>query len=377
MTVRAQPAAIAALLAVATLPFWSAAAQQPHRYLYVGVPGSDTDFTDRVASGILVFDIEDGHKFVRRISLDKPLDSARGKVVARDERVRGIAADISTRRLYVSTVERISAIDLLTDRVIWENSYGGQCCDRLDVSPDGATIYAPALGKAAWYVIRAAEGSLITTIDVMGYPRQTIFSNDGRHAFLGAWESRVISVADTATHKIVREVGPFSDFVCPFTINGRETLAFANVDGLVGVEVGDLKTGLILDRVSVEGSDAEAAAKYECPSHGIALTPDERELWLADGVDNRLHVFDAASYPPVPARRIELRAQPRWITFSIDGRYAYPSTGDVIDTVSGKIVAALEDDHGVVVRSEKMLEVDFAGKSPIRATDQVAIGGKR
>ena len=76
----------------------------------------------------------------------------------------------------------------------------------------------------------------------------------------------------------------------------------------------------------------------ECPSHGIRLTPDDRELWVADGVDNRLHVFDATTYPPVAATTIEVRAQPRWVTFGIDGKYAYPSTGDVIDRELKKVV---------------------------------------
>ena len=107
----------------------------------------------------------------------------------------------------------------------------------------------------------------------------------------------MLSVSDTASHEVVKTVGPFSASLCPFTVNARGTLAFANVDGLVGFEVGDLQTGLILDRVAAEGYDKDAAAKYECASHGIAFTPDERELWVADGVRNRLHVFDATSRP--------------------------------------------------------------------------------
>ena len=371
----------------------SLAAQQERHYRYVAVPGSDVEATDHGAPDILVFDIDAAHKFVRRISPwsvpaqgSKPNPVAHGSrpgpsTVAQgfspatsDEQVRGIAADVKARRLYLSTVRRIAAIDLLTGRVVWEKTYGEQCCDRLDVSPDGGTIYAPALGKPRWLVIKAADGELIATVDVTGFPRQTIYSRDGRRAYLAAWESSVLSVVDTATHKVIREVGPFGNFVCPFTINGRETFAFANVEGLVGFEVGDLNTGLILDRVTVEGSETETASKYECPSHGIGLTPDERELWVADGAGNRLHIFDATSYPPAPVRTIELRAPPRWITFSIDGRYAYPSTGDVIDTQSGKIVATLQDERGAVVRSEKTIQIDFSGDSPIRSGHQVAIG---
>ncbi len=340
-----------------------AAGQQERRFWYVAVPGLDIETTERGTTGILVFDIDAGHKFVRRIS---PWP----RTAPLDEHVRGIAADVKTRRLYLSTVGRIAAVDLLTERVVWEKTYDGHCCDRLAVSPDGGTIYAPAFGRPKWYVVRARDGELITTIGVTGFPRQTIYSRDGRRAYLAAWESPVITVVEAASHKVVKEIGPFGGFVCPFTITARDAFAFATVDGLVGFEVGDVSTGLILDRVVVEGSDIEAAAKYECPSHGIALTPDERELWVANGVDNRLHVFNATEYPPVAARTIDLLSQPRWISFGIDGRYAYASSGDVIDRASAKIIATLKDEHGAVVRSEKMLEIDFSGDQPIRAGRQ-------
>ena len=66
---------------------------------------------------------------------------------SRGEHVRGIAADVEARRLYLSTVERLAAIDLADRTLVWENTYGRHCCDRLDVSPDGRIIYAPAFGR--------------------------------------------------------------------------------------------------------------------------------------------------------------------------------------------------------------------------------------
>ena len=277
-----------------------------------------------------------------------------------------------TRRLFISTVKRLAAFDLVTEKIVWEKTYDGTCCDRLALSPDGATIYAPAFGAPKWYVIDAATGSLLATIDTMGWPRQAIFAPDGSLVFLSAWESPVLSVVDTKTRKIVREVGPFTNFVCPFTINAKASQVLANVDGLVGFEVGDLQTGLILDRVVIEGYQMDMAEKFECPSHGIAMTPDERELWVADGVDNRVHVFDATTYPPVASTTVEVRAQPRWITFGIDGRYAYPSSGDVIDRESKKVVATLEDERGLFVHSERMIEIQFSGRTT--GTSRRAVG---
>jgi DNA-binding beta-propeller fold protein YncE len=327
------------------------AAPQPH-HLYAALPGADETDRDRSVR-ILVFDIEREHRFVKRIAL-WPARGDEGEVV------RGMAAHVRSGRLYISTSRRLAAIDLKTDKVVWEKSYEDHCCDRIAVSPDGRTIYAPAIGRAKWFVADASTGNLRTTIAVTGWPRETMFSRDGARVFLAAWESTTLSVSDAAKHEVVKTVGPFSASLCPFTVNAKGTLVFANIDGLVGFEVGDLQTGLILDSVAVEENDKSAAAAYECPSHGIAFSPDERELWVADGVRNRLHVFDATAYPPTERAVVEVTAQPRWIAFSHNGRYVYASTGDIVSVSSRKIVGELKDAAGVKVTSENFVEVDFS-----------------
>jgi hypothetical protein len=94
-----------------------------------------------------------------------------------------------------------------------------------------------------------------------------------------------------------------------------------------------------------------------------------------DGANQRLHVFDATAMPPRYLTSIELVVdQPGWVTFSLDGRTAYPSTGEVIDTRTRKIVAHLRDEEGRQVQSEKLLEIDFAEGIPVRAGDQFGVG---
>ncbi len=46
----------------------------------------------------------------------------------------------------MSTSRRLAAFDLTKDTVVWEQTYGGKCCDRMAVSPDGRTLYVPAAG---------------------------------------------------------------------------------------------------------------------------------------------------------------------------------------------------------------------------------------
>jgi len=281
----------------------------------------------------------------------------------------------TTARLYVSTSRRLAAYDLLTDKLVWEQSYENRGIDRVAVSPDGKTLYAPGLGQPKWHVVDAATGALITSIDKVGTAHNTYISEDGRFAYLESQgRTRMMHVADLRTHTLVKEIGPFSDVVRPFTINGKQTLIFVNLNNLLGFEVADINTGKVLHRVEVPGVTPGKSPTHGIPSHGIAMTQDETEIWVTDNANYYLRVFDATVMPPVMKTSIKVRDEPGWITWSIDGRTAYPSTGDVIDVRTKQIIATLQDENGQKAESEKMLEIDFAGSKPVRAGDQFGVG---
>ena len=61
--------------------------------------------------------------------------------------------------------------------------------------------------------------------------------------YLAGLKSPFLLVADADDYKVLKRVGPFSNVIRPFTVNGSGTLCFVNVDGLLGFEVGDLRTG--------------------------------------------------------------------------------------------------------------------------------------
>ena len=111
-------------------------------------------------------------------------------------------------------------------------------------------------------------------------------------------KSPVLSVADTKTHTVVKSIGPFRNVIRPFTVNAAQTRVYVNVNELLGFEIGDLTTGKVLHHVEVEGFEKGAVKRHGCPSHGIGLTPDETELWLCDGHNNAVHVFDNTVMPP-------------------------------------------------------------------------------
>jgi DNA-binding beta-propeller fold protein YncE len=366
----------AALIVVAALLVltWRTAAQSPQRFLYAALPGvGGGNNLSYGGAGILVFDIDHGHRLVKRV----PLQGA-PPVPDRQEAIKGIAAHAGTARLYVSTSRRLAAYDLLTDKLVWEQSYEGRGTDRIALSPDGETIYAPVLGAPKWIVADAATGATIASIDKPGSPHNTQYSDDGTRVYFEAEGStRTMSVVDAKTRTIVKEIGPFGNMVRPFTFNGRQTLLFANINDFLGFEVADLKTGQILYHVAVPGVAPGKSPTHGIPSHGIAMTQDESEIWIADNANNYVRIFDATAMPPTMKTSVKVRDEPGWITFGIDGRLAYPSTGDVVDVRTKRIVATLQDEHGANAESEKMLEIDFVNGRPAAAGDQFGKGKKR
>jgi len=339
------------------------------RMLYVGVPGI-RNYVEYGGVGILVYDIGNGHRFVRRIPT---FEVREGET---PENVKGIVASAQTGRLYLSTSRRLASFDLATDRVLWNRTYEGGC-DRIAISPKGNVLYVPSLEGPHWTVVEGMGGDVIAKIETNSGAHNTICSLDGRLAYLAGLKSPILNIVDASTHSITKRVGPFGDVIRPFTVNGRGTLCFVNVNGLLGFEVGDLKTGKVLHRVEVAGYEKGPVKRHGCPSHGIGLTPDEKELWLTDAANQSVHIFDATVMPPRQIGSLRLRDQPGWVTFSLDGDYAYPSTGEVIDRRTRKIVARLEDERGRAVQSEKLLEIVFSEGRPLRAGDQFGLGRRQ
>src|SRR5438874_7428893 len=123
------------------------------RLLYVAEPGI-RNYLEYGGHGVLVFDIDHGHRFLKRIP-SAGLDE-KGEPL----NVKGICANASTKRLYVSTTKTLTCFDLVTDKILWEKAYEGGC-DRLAISPDGKLIYLPSLEKAHWHVVDGISGEVI------------------------------------------------------------------------------------------------------------------------------------------------------------------------------------------------------------------------
>src|SRR6266699_2449843 len=167
-------------LAVSTSSVPMPAAAERH-FLYVANPGT-RNYVEYGGVGILVFDIANGYKFVRRIPT---WDVPEGK---QPENVKGIAASAKSGRVYVTSLNRMIAIDAVTGKKIWDKTYEGGC-DRMAISPDGKVLYVPQLEGPSWHVVNAATGDVIATVETKSGSHNTIYSADGSHVYLAGLNS--------------------------------------------------------------------------------------------------------------------------------------------------------------------------------------------
>ncbi len=342
-------------------------ASSDHRnLLYVACPGV-RNYLEYGGHGLLVFDIDHDHRFVKRIALGGL--NEKGEPI----NVKGICANAVTGCVYISTIKTMMCVDLVTDKLLWEKSYEGGC-DRMSMVPNGNFIYLPSFEGPHWNIVDARSGEVLAKVTPDSGAHNTVVGLDGLFAYLAGLKSPLLSVADTSNHTITRTVGPFAAAIRPFTINAEQSRCYVCVNDLLGFEIGDIHSGKKLARVEVKGFERGPVKRHGCPSHGIGLTPDELEVWVVDAFNQRIHIFDNSVFPPLQVSSIELRDEPGWVTFSLDGKWAYPSTGQVIEVATKKIAVQLVDEHDAAVQSEKMIQIDFEGNRPVRVADQFGVG---
>jgi len=399
---------------------WTAAPATQKRYLYVFDLPKNVQGFSKLKPQIELFDINNGHKWVKNIVLPSGIYA-----------MRGVAACQATGKAYFTFYNTptdtyqtggLVCIDLVTNKVLWTRHYTKAQVpspDRFDITPDGSRIYMPVGENGPdnfWAVIDAKTGDVLGKITFVTAPHNTIVSLDGSRVFMegqekgtqpAAWK-HTVGVADSKTNKLIKTVGPFRDVVRPYTINGKASLIFATVNNFVGFQVGDVASGKILYTVAPPGYVQPNPPLGRALSHGIAMTPDEKQLWVVDGLKIGIHVWDISGVPAQapkylgfvktratgknlagvkdPAASNDAGGVPAWIVPSYDGKYMYPESGEIIDVATRKVVGQLRgkttDSTGKLIdapytHSRFIVEVDFDNGKVVHTTDQFGIGRVR
>jgi DNA-binding beta-propeller fold protein YncE len=325
--------------------------------------------------GIIVLDVNDGYHFVKRI----PTWEYAGSMSP--EQVSGVAASPVTNLIYVAARGRLAAIDLGTDKMVWSVTLDGKCCERPQVTPDGKLVVVGSDLQDYWYELDAATGKLIGKLNAPESPNShnLNLSADGKTAFMSP-NNKVMTISDIGSRKIIKTIR-FPDNIRVFVLNKDSSKIYANNNNFLGFLIADVASGEVTKRVEITSVNWHAKwdvtprprIPHGCPSHGIALTPDEKEIWVADGLFNKLHIFSNTD-DPKEIDTIDMSAGPFWMTFGLDAKTAYVSSGDIVDIATHKIVGQMKDEYGRIITSEKLLDMTYDNGHLQRVSNQFANG---
>ena len=277
------------------------------------------------------------------------VDVATNKVISTVEvgpHPHGIAVPAS-QDLVLVTIEggkvgELVYLDPFTDKVTKRINIG-PAPNQLAVTPDGKWAYIP-VNDGHYEVVDVPAGKIVERIFTGGRPHNTLCSADGQRMYLAPMGNpKKVSVAEVSTHKIIAEV-PFTNVVRPVAVTRDEKRLFAEVDGLVGIEMADVPSRKMISRVAAQLNDEHK--KVGSRSHGLAIRPDEKEIWECDVEHMEVHVYDITGKAPKQIATIPMGGRIYWLTFSPDGKMAYVSVRSnsetaVVDTATKQIVARI------------------------------------
>jgi len=277
------------------------------------------------------------------------IDVATNKVIGRiwvGPHPHGIAVPASEDVVYV-TIEgsdpgELVTIDPYTDKVVRRMPVG-PAPNQLAVTPDGRVAYVPC-ADGYWDVVDLPKEKVIKRIFTGGRPHNTLCSPDGKRMYLAPMGSpKKVTVVDVVARKPVGEIH-FSNVVRPVALSRDEKRLYAEVDGLVGIEVADVGARKMIHRIAAKLPEEQRKAASR--SHGIGIRPDQKEVWECDVEHHDVHVYDITGDVPRQIATIPIGSQIYWLTFRPDGKVCYVSARGAsavaaVDTATKKIIARM------------------------------------
>ena len=116
----------------------------------------------------------------------------------------------------------------------------------------------------------------------------------------------------------------------PYVVSDDEKALYAALTSLHGFVIADIPSGKVIERVELPPAPPlDCPLEVNTPTHGLALSPDGKQLWVTSLADGGIYVYDLVTKKTSPI--IHVGKCPNWIAFSPDGKYCAVSNSDTND----------------------------------------------
>ena len=283
------------LLAAGAAAGFASAASRPTRRLYV---------TNSMGHDITVIDLA-SLKAVESLEVGK--------------HPHGVAARADGRVLYV-TIEserNLKVIDTATDRVAAVMPLGGlpnQCA----VTPDGRMVAVPIRDGNRVELVDTEQKRVVKSLPV-NVPHNCLNAGSNEHMFVTSMGDDKVYLIDLRTMSYAAEL-PVGGIPRPIAVSADERTMYVALSDFHGFVIADIPARKVVRRIELPPAPHNTnPLEPHTETHGLALAPSGRELWVTSLGDDSMYVFDTGTQQLSP--KIKVGSSPNWVTFTPEGDY--------------------------------------------------------
>ena len=262
--------------------------------------------------------------------------------------VHGLAIQADGRRLFatVETEHTLKFIDTASDKVTASVQLTGKP-NECAVTPDGKYVVVPIRDGNSVDIVDVTQQKVVKILPIH-VPHNAFDAGSNRYIFVSSMDDHEIDVIDLAKMEYSAHI-PVGGRPRPYVVVPDEQKMYVAVSYLHGFEVVDIPSQRVVQRVEIPAQNPHATlGPFETPdtfTHGLAVSPDGREVWVTSELDNAMYVYD------LNAKKVTARVPtgigPNWVTFSPDGKYVCVSNAgsddvSIIDVRTRREVARIK-----------------------------------
>ncbi len=261
------------------------------------------------------------------------------------EAVHGVCAPADGRRLFttVESEKDFKIIDTATNEVTTTIPLTGtpnQCAS----TPDGQYVDVPIRDGNSVDVVDTEEKKVVKVLPVQ-VPHNGYDADDNRRIFVSSMGDDEIDMIDLQKMDYEAKI-PVGGIPRPYVVTADEKTIYSAITDFHGFVIASIPERKVTARVELPPAPPAACVlEPHTPTHGLALTPDGRELWVTSLGDSGVYVYNVATGKI--SSEIRTGKCPNWITVSPDGLYVAVSNSDsddcsIIDTRTRREVARVK-----------------------------------
>jgi YVTN family beta-propeller protein len=267
-----------------------------------------------------------------------------------DEKPHGLAVSTDGSKVYLCSDKTgmFQVVDVRTGKITAQIPIGRDP-NQMTLTKDDRFAYVPMRGEAKIAVVQLDPLRLVKKLDGRAGPHDAYTSADGKRIYVGAQFGNAITVIDPETQTVLHNIET-ADGVRPLEPAPDGRTIYVALSNLIGFVVVDAEQRKVVRTVKLDTFPTGVPQPYrDTYTHALQLSPDGRELWVTDDVNDLLRVVRLSDMRQIA--QIRTGHFPHWFAMRPDGRVLFTSLWfsdavAAVDIVNRKVLKNIQFEPG-------------------------------